>query len=46
MVDHPFWFTLTVCVLAWYFVVMVYVAVKGVGDIRSMLSRVRENHEE
>jgi hypothetical protein len=46
MVDHPFWFLLTLCVLGWYFLVMVYVAFKGVGDIRTMLSRVKEDREE
>ncbi len=45
MADHPFWFLLTLCALVWYVTVMLYVAIKGVGDIRSMLSRVREDHE-
>ena len=45
MAEHPFWFLLTVCVLLWYATVMIYVAVKGVGDIRAMLSQVKKNQE-
>lgn len=45
MVEHPFWFLLTAAVVLWYSTVTIHVAVKGVSDIRTMLSRVRESHE-
>lgn len=32
-----FWLILTVAALLWYSIVTVYVAIKGVGDIRQML---------
>ena len=37
-----FWGALTLIVLLWYSTVTVYVAVKGIGDIRSMLRTLRE----
>ena len=42
---HPFWGLLTLAVLAWYSTITVYVAVRGVADIKEMLRRLRENHE-
>jgi hypothetical protein len=41
---QPFWGLLTLAVLAWYSTVTVYVAVRGVLDIRAMLRRLRQNH--
>jgi hypothetical protein len=38
--DHWFWGAITVVCLAWYSTVTIYVAIKGVGDIRSMLRRL------
>ncbi|MGI8838250.1 MAG: hypothetical protein ACR2H4_16675 [Pyrinomonadaceae bacterium] len=32
-----FWLILTVAALLWYSIIMVYVAIKGAGDIRQML---------
>ncbi len=38
---QPFWWLLTAAVLAWYATVTVWVAVKGLRDIRGMLRRLR-----
>ncbi len=38
---HPFWWLVTAAVLAWYSTVTVWVAVRGVRDIRGMLRRLR-----
>ena len=35
-----FWSVLTVACVVWYSVVTFYVAVRGVGDIRQMLSNL------
>ena len=40
MPDHAFWWLLTAACLVWYSTVAVYVAVRGVADIRSMLRRL------
>lgn len=40
---QPFWWLLTVACLAWYATVTVYVAIRGVRDIRGMLRRLRES---
>ena len=36
---HPFWGLLTLAVLGWYSTVTVYVAIRGLVDIKSMLRR-------
>ena len=38
--EHWFWGALTLTCLAWYSTVTVYIAFKGVGDIRSMLRKL------
>lgn len=38
---QPFWWLLTAACLAWYATITVYVAVKGLRDIRGMLRRLR-----
>ena len=43
---HPFWWALTAACLAWYATVTVWVAVKGVLDIRGMLRRLRDGARE
>jgi hypothetical protein len=40
MPEHWFWWVLTMAGVAWYSTVTVYVAVRGVTDIRRMLSRL------
>lgn len=36
-----FWFALTIAALVWYTVVTIYVAFKGVFDIKDMLGSLR-----
>jgi hypothetical protein len=40
LTNHWFWGVLTLVCLAWYSTITVYIAIKGVGDIRSMLHRL------
>ncbi len=40
LTDHWFWGAITVACLAWYSTITIYIAIKGVGDIRSMLRRL------
>ena len=41
-----FWLALTVACLVWYSTVTVYVAVKGLWDIREMLARLGAGERE
>ncbi len=38
---QPFWWLLTAACLAWYTGITLYVAIKGLFDIRAMLRRLR-----
>jgi hypothetical protein len=38
--EHWFWGTITLACLVWYSTITIYVSVKGVGDIRSMLRKL------
>jgi hypothetical protein len=38
--EHWFWGATTLACLAWYSTITIYIAFKGVGDIRSMLRRL------
>ena len=38
-----FWLLLTIACVGWYLVVLGYVAVKGAGDIRSMLKQMSDD---
>ncbi len=40
MNDHWFWLLLTAACVLWYSSVTIYVAIKGVGNIRTMLTRL------
>ena len=40
--SHWFWLGLTSLAVLWYCTVTVYVAVRGVADIRGMLRRLQE----
>ncbi len=40
LANHWFWGALTIACLAWYSTITVYIAIKGVGDIRTMLRRL------
>lgn len=44
LTNHPFWGVLTLAVLVWYSTITVYVAIRGVLDIRHMLQRLKNNH--
>lgn len=38
---HPFWWLLTAAAVTWYSTVTIYVAIKGVFDIKNMLKRLK-----
>jgi hypothetical protein len=40
MGDHWFWWLMTAAVMLWYSTITIYIAVKGVGDIKTMLRRL------
>lgn len=40
MMEHWFWLTLVTACVVWYSTVTVYVAIKGVTDIKTMLRRL------
>jgi len=42
MGEHWFWWLLTAACLVWYSTITVYVAIRGVFDIRSMLKRLSD----
>lgn len=40
MPNHWFWWLLTAACVVWYSTITVYVAIKGVSDIKQMLARL------
>jgi len=42
---HWVWWTLTVACVVWYSTITVYVAIRGVFDIRGMLRRLAGNSD-
>ena len=40
--NHPFWGSLTLAVLVWYSTITVYIAIRGVVDIKHMLHNLRK----
>ena len=38
--NHWFWGATTIACLAWYSTITIYIAIKGIIDIRSMLRRL------
>jgi len=38
---HGFWFAVTIACMLWYSIITVYVAIRGVFDIKSMLGRLK-----
>ena len=38
--EHFFWWLLTMTCVVWYLTITVYVAIKGVADIKEMLARL------
>jgi hypothetical protein len=43
MSNHFFWWLLTMACIVWYSTVTVYVAIRGVADIRNMLARLAKH---
>jgi hypothetical protein len=43
---HWFWALLTLACMVWYSTITVYVAIRGVADIKTMLSRLRDGNDE
>lgn len=46
MKEHAFWYLLMVAVIVWYSSVTIYVAIRGVCDIKEMLRRLRRGEDE
>ncbi len=44
--EHWFWWLLTMACVAWYSTITVYVAVKGLKDIKNMLRRLSVKNAE
>lgn len=42
MKEHWFWYLLTAACVLWYSTITIYVAIRGVADIRTMLRRLAE----
>jgi hypothetical protein len=40
MMEHWFWLILVIACIVWYSTVTIYVAIKGVTDIKTMLRRL------
>jgi hypothetical protein len=45
IIDHWFWFLLTVACVAWYSTITVYVAIRGAFDIKGMLARLSDKQK-
>ena len=43
MIEHPFWWLLTMACVVWYSTITVYVAIKGAADIKEMLARLADD---
>ncbi|HPI74013.1 MAG TPA: hypothetical protein PK843_07805 [bacterium] len=39
-VEHWFWALVTAAVVIWYSTITIFVAIKGIGDIRDMLKKL------
>ncbi len=44
--EHWVWWLLTGACMVWYSMITVYVAIRGIVDIRQMLARLREKQTE
>ena len=45
LTNHPFWGLLTLAVILWYSTITVYVAIRGVADIKLMLRNLEQDSE-
>ena len=46
MPKHWFWWALSMACVIWYSTITVYVAIKGAGDIKSMLARLGKDRSD
>lgn len=46
MTEHWIWWTLTMSCVVWYSTITIYVAVRGVADIKGMLGRLSQSNED
>ena len=45
ILEHWFWWGLVMFCVAWYATVTVYVAFKGISDIKNMIRRLTSAHD-
>ncbi len=45
LTNHWFWGAITLACLTWYSTITVYIAIKGVGDIREMLRNLSNSKD-
>ena len=45
LTGHWFWGALTIVCLTWYSTITIYIAIKGVGNIRDMLQRLSNSKD-
>jgi hypothetical protein len=43
MADHWFWLIISLACIGWYLVITGYIAWKGLTDIRTMLSKIKDS---
>ena len=43
MMEHWFWFLMTIAVVAWYCTITIYVALRGALDIKHMLQNLSDH---
>jgi len=44
--NHPLWGLLTLAVLVWYSTITIFIAIRGMLDIKEMLRNLKQRHEE
>ncbi len=45
MFSHAFWIVITAAVILWYSTITVYVAIRGIKDIKGMLIRLGKQRD-
>ena len=45
LTEHWFWGAITLACLAWYSTITIYIAIRGVGDIRDMLRELSNSKD-
>ena len=43
--QHWFWLLITAACVTWYSTITIYVAIRGVFDIKNMLARLKSNQD-